>query len=68
MGYRLGEGVALVNLGDVLLGLDRAEEAIDYLEQARRTFAEIDHADGTGYALYWLGHCTCVPRPRRGGA
>ena len=28
--------------GSTLLDLDRAEEAIDYLQQARRTFAEID--------------------------
>jgi tetratricopeptide (TPR) repeat protein len=41
----------------VLLSLDRADEAIDYLRQARGAFAEIDYADGTGYALYWLGRC-----------
>jgi len=57
VGYRFGEGVALVNLGDVLLNLDRADEAIDWLQQARRVFAEIEEADGTGYSLYWLGRC-----------
>ena len=36
IGYRLGEGVALVNLGSTLLDLDRAAEAIDYLQQAQR--------------------------------
>ena len=42
VGHRYGEGIALVNLGMALLDLDRAEEAIDYLLQARRTFAEIE--------------------------
>ena len=63
VGYRFGEGIALVNLGDVLLNLNRAEEAIEYLQQARRTFAEIKDADGTGYAFYWLGRCyACLDR------
>ena len=48
VGYRYGEGVALTNLGEALLDLNRAEEAIDYLQQARRTFAEIDYLDGDG--------------------
>ena len=34
-----------------------SEEAIEYLQQARRTFAEIGNADGTGYAFHWLGCC-----------
>jgi tetratricopeptide (TPR) repeat protein len=55
--YRFGEGIALVNLGSTLLDLDRAEEAIDYLRQGRRTFAEIDYVDGVGYALHILGRC-----------
>ena len=40
-----------------LLDLARAEEAIDYLLQARDAFAEIDYADGVGYALHMLGRC-----------
>jgi tetratricopeptide (TPR) repeat protein len=51
----MGEGVALVNVGWVLVDLARAEEAVDYLLQARHTFAEIDHGDGVGYALHMLG-------------
>jgi len=49
--------VALVNLGDVLLGLNRAAEAIGFLQQAQRTFTEISYPDGIGYAQYWLGSC-----------
>ena len=56
-GHRYGEGVALVNLGEALLDLDRADEALDYLQQARRTFAEIEAVDGAGYALCSLGRC-----------
>jgi tetratricopeptide (TPR) repeat protein len=41
----------------VLVDLTRAEEAVDYLLQARQTFAEIDYADGLGYALHILGRC-----------
>jgi Tetratricopeptide repeat len=37
VGYLFGEGIALVNLGDVLLGLDRAEEAVDCLEPTSAT-------------------------------
>ncbi len=43
VGHRYGEGVALGNLGWALLDADRAEEAIDYLLQARRIFAEIGY-------------------------
>ena len=57
VGDRFGEGVALVNLGSTLLDLDRAEEAIDYLQQARRTFTQIDYVDGVGYAMHILGRC-----------
>ena len=45
------------NLGWMLVDLDRAEEAIDYLLQAQDAFAEIDYADGVGYALHILGRC-----------
>ncbi len=57
VGYRYGEGVALVNLGWTLVDLDRAEEGVDYLRQARQTFAEIDYVDGAGYAWHILGRC-----------
>ena len=57
MGYRYGEGVALVNLGSTLLDLDRAGEAVDDLLRARRIFAEIDYVDGEGYVLHTLGRC-----------
>jgi tetratricopeptide (TPR) repeat protein len=40
-----------------MLRLDRADEAIDYLQQARRVFAEIKEADGAGYASYTLARC-----------
>ena len=43
VGYQYGEGVALVNLGWILLDLDRAGEALDYLQQAQRIFAEMDY-------------------------
>jgi len=54
---RYSEGVSLVNLGTALLDLDRAGEAIGYLQQARDTFAEVDYVDGAGYALHELGRC-----------
>lgn len=57
MGHQYGEGIALGNLGSTLLDLGRAAEAIDYLLQARRTFAEIDYLDGVGYVLHILGRC-----------
>ena len=67
VGNRYGEGVALVNLGAALLDLDRAEEAIDYLLQARRTFAEIDYADGDGLRPAHPRALLPVAGTRRGG-
>jgi len=36
-------------------GTDRPDEAIDYLQQARRVFAEIELQHGVGYSLHNLG-------------
>ena len=58
IGYRYGEAVALGNLGAALLGLDRAEDGIDSLQQARDTFAEIGYPDGEGYAIHISGSAT----------
>jgi tetratricopeptide (TPR) repeat protein len=67
VGYRYGEGIALVNLGDALLDLDRAEEAIDYLQQAQRTFAEIETRwTATRLRPALLGRCYSVAGTRRG--
>ena len=64
VGYRFGEGVALVNLGEALLDLDRADEAIDYLQQARRTFAEITTRTASATPCTTSGVLP-LPRPRR---
>ena len=58
MGYRYGEGVALDNLGEALLDLGRAEEAVDL--PACRPAApspRSNYPDGAGYALHNSGRC-----------
>lgn len=56
-GDRYGEGVALVNIGDVLLGLHRTDEAIDWLARAHEVFTDLGYADGVGYAAHAKGRC-----------
>ncbi|MEV7512256.1 tetratricopeptide repeat protein [Streptomyces sp. NPDC091201] len=48
-------GGALYNLGYTLVDVDRTEEAIDRLTEARALFREISHTVGEGKALNMLG-------------
>ena len=57
MGYRYGEGVALVNLGEAYSTSSRDRGGHRLLAAGPRTFAEINFPHGVGYALHNLGRC-----------